>query len=523
MPSRRHTVPSVLETDEPSPGRLRLLLVVMCLALGLVVGANSSLSVAQPDIAAALGASQTQLTWVINAYALAFAALLLPAGIAADRYGRRTLMAAGLALFGVFSLVAGYAGSPNLLIAERVLAGAGATFVMPATLSVLVDTYPEQRREFAVSVWAGVTGAGALLGVLLSGVLLHLFWWGSIEVVYGVAGLVLIPLIVMVVPNTRNAELSLDARGGALAAVGLAGIVYGVIEGPDRGWGAPLTLAGLVAGGVALALFVLAELRSSDPMLDVRLFGSRGLSAGSLLVLLLSLAVFGFFLLGPQFLQFVGGYDTLGAALRLLPFAVGIGPGSALSPGLTARFGARWTGSFGAGTMGAGLAIFAVTARLDYWHFAIALVVTAFGMGVALTSGTTLILAGLPADRRTLSSAVNDVTREVGSAIGAAVLGSLLVTLYGNRIAPALAGLPGPVADAARNGIGATLGAAGQAGPRGPQLVAAAQDSFTHGYQGAMLVGAALLLATAILIGLLAPARLGREQAAQPAMERAAA
>ena len=487
----------------------------MCASLGLVVGANSSLSVAQPDIAAAIGATQTQLTWVINAYALAFAALLLPAGIAADKYGRRLAMVGGLGVFAAASIASGFVTEPHPLIGWRVVAGLGATFVMPATLSVLVDTYPEERRAFAVSVWAGVTGAGALLGVLLSGVLLHSFWWGSIQVVYGVAAVALLPAVARLVPNARDTALSLDLRGGTLAALGLAGLVYGVIQGPDQGWTAPLTLTGLGIGVLGLAAFVVAERRSPAPMLDVALFRHRGLAAGSLLVLLLSLAVFGFFLLGPQFLQFVDGYDPLGAAVRLLPFAVGIAPGSQLSPRLTARYGARWTGSVGAATMAAGLLVFAVTATQSYWCFALGLVITAFGMGVALTAGTTLILQGLPADRRTLSSAVNDVTREVGSAIGAAVLGSLLVSLYGHRIAPALHGLPPAAAEAARRGIGGALGVALSAGPHGDRLVAAAQDSFTRGYQGAMLAGAAVLLMTAVLIGFLAPATAGRHRASR--------
>jgi len=493
----------------PGPGpeqrRLRRLLGLMCVALALVVGATSSLSVAQPDIGRALGASQTQLTWVINSYALAFAALLLPAGIAADRYGRRPALAIGLVVFGAASLASGWAGGPSALIALRVVAGLGATLVMPATLSVLVDAFPAHRRSAAVATWAGVTGAGALVGVLLSGLLLHWFWWGSIQVAYGAAGLALVPLVLALVPATRNPDLRLDPPGAVLSAVGLAGVVYGVIEGPDRGWTSPSTLAALAVGVVALAGFVAVELTRSDPMLDVRLFRSRGLATGSLLVLLLSLAVFGFFLIGPQYLQVIRGSGTLGAAVRLLPFALGIGPTSQLSPRLTARFGARWTGSVGAGTMGAGLSLFALTANGPYWHFAVAIVVTAAGMGLALTAGTALIIDGLPADRRTLSSAVNDVTREVGGALGAAALGSLLVTAYHRHIAHALLGLPPSTAEAARTGIAGALAAAPGAGPHANTLAAAAKSAFTAGYRDAMLLGAAVLLLTAVITGLLAP------------------
>lgn len=501
LPAGRPSMP------ELGRGQLRVLLVLMATALALVVGAASSLAVAQPDVGLALGATQTQLTWVVNGYALAFAALLLPAGIATDKYGRRVALVVGLLVFGAASIASGWAGDATGLIVLRLVAGIGATLVMPATLSVLVDAFPQERRAFAVAVWAGVTGAGALLGVLLAGILLHYFWWGSIQVAYGVAAFVLVPIVALVVANHRNAALSLDPRGAVLAAVGLGALVYGVIQGPDQGWTDRLTLAGLVAGGVLLTLFVVAELRAEHPMLDVRLFRSRGLTAGSLLVLLLSLAVFGFFLLGPQFLQVVRGYDSLGAALRLLPFALGIGPASQLSPMLTAKLGARWTGSLGAGTMAAGLALFAWSAQRDYWQFAVALVVTAAGMGLALTAGTGLIIDGLPADRRTLASAVNDVTREVGGALGAAVMGSVLVSLYQDRVAGALTHLPGPLAEQAREGITGALLAGQHLGPQAPALIAAARDSFTHGFQGAMVLGAGVLLVTAVVTGLLAPGR----------------
>lgn len=491
--------------ESDAPVNLRALLVLMCLALALIIGATSSLTVALPPIAAAIGASQTDLTWIINAYVLAFAALLLPAGIATDKYGRRTALMIGLSVFGVASLTSGFATSPEVLIALRIVAGAGATLVMPATLSVLVDSFPDDRRDAAIATWAGVSGAGALVGVMLAGVLVEFFWWGSIQVVYGIAGLLLIPPVLRLVPNLRNRALRLDPPGSVLAVIGLAGIVYGVIEGPEKGWSDPVTVTALVVGALGLLAFIAVELRVREPMLDVRLFRSRGLSAGSLLVLLLSVGAFGFFLLAPQFFQLVKGYGTLQTSLAILPFAVGIAPASQLSPRLAARFGSRWTGSVGVGTMAAGSLLFAVVAEQAYWQFGVTIVVFAFGMGLALTAGTTLIIAGLPADRRTLSAAVNDVTREVGAALGAALAGSILVSLYANELEPALSGIQPDLADAAREGAGQALAAAGPAGAGA--LVRAAQDSFTNGYQGAMMVGAAVMLGTAVLIGLLAPSK----------------
>ena len=477
----------------------------MCVALGVVVAANASLSVAQPDIARDLGASQTELTWVVNGYALTFAALLLPAGIAADKYGRRTALLLGLLVFGTASLTSGWAGDPTTLILLRALAGVGATFVMPATLSVLVDTFPPDRRPFAVAVWSGVAGAGALLGILLTGLLLNVFWWGSVQVVYGVASLVLIAPIAWVVRNTRDPSLPLDVPGGVCAALGVGGLVYGVIEGPDQGWYAATTLTGLIGGVMALVVFVVVELRSPDPMLDVRVFRSRGLTAGSLLVMLMCVALFGFFLIGPQFLQYINGYDTLEAALRMLPFALGIFPGSQLSPTLVARLGARWVSTVGAGCMGAGLLVLGEAADHGYPMYAAGLVVTAFGMGLALAAGTTLIIDGLPADRRTLSSAVNDVTREIGAAIGAAVFGSLLLTVYRDHVEPSLGGMPPEAADDARDGMGGALAVAPGTWPSSSALVPAADIGFTEGFQTSMQVGAGILFTTALLCAVLAP------------------
>lgn len=489
---------------------LAVLLALMCAALALVIGANSSLSVALPDLAADLGATQTQLSYVVNVYALVFAALLLPIGIAADKYGRRGFLVAGLALFGAASLASAYVGSVEAVIALRGVAGLGAAAVMPATLSVLVDAFPPERRTFAVSVWAGVSGAGAMLGVLLSGVMLELFWWGSVQVAYGVVAAVIAVAAVSVVPPSRNPALSLDAVGSVLALVGLFGLVLGVIEGPERGWSSPLTATALAVGVAGLAAFVGWEATTRDPMLDVRLFRDPGLAAGSVLVFLQFFAAFGFFFLAPQFLQFVQGHDALGAALRLLPLALGIGPASNLGPQLLARFGSRWVGAFGMGQMATAFVLFAQLGDGAYWRFAVTLVVFGFGFGLAITPGTQLIIDGLPADRRTLSAAVNDVTREVGGALGGAVAASVLVAVYGAELVTT--GLPAPAAGAAEDGVAAALGIAEQLGPQGAALVASATQSFTSGYSAALLVGAAVLLVGAVVGGLLAPAHEAAEQ-----------
>lgn len=506
------SLPPALEDCAMSPRRpsLLALLVLMCAALALVIGANSSLSVALPDVAADLGASQTELSYVVNAYALVFAALLLPVGLAADRYGRRPFLVAGLLLFGGASLASAFAPDPTTLILLRGLAGVGAAAVMPATLSVLVDAYPPDRRAFAVSIWAGVSGAGAMLGVLLSGLLLEAFWWGSVQLAYGVAAVVVAAAAARVVAPSRNPSLAVDLRGGLLALVGLTGLVLGLLEGPERGWTAPVTLAALALGAAGLAAFVGHELETAEPMLDVRLFRSRGLSAGSALVFLQFFAAFGFFFLAPQFLQFVQGHDALGAALRLLPLVAGIAPASILGPRLLDRYGSRVLGSAGMAVMAVAFVLLAVVGDGPFWQFAAALAVLGLGFGTAITPGTQLIIDGLPADRRTLSAAVNDVTREVGGALGGAVAASVLVAVYGRDLVTT--GLPPEAAEQAEEGVAAAVGIAQQLGPQGAALAASAREAFTSGYQTAVLAAAGALALGAVVAAVVAPGR--REEAA---------
>lgn len=480
-----------------------MLLVVMCVALALVIGAGSSLSLALPEIAAETGATQTELTWVVNSYMLVFAALLLPVGIAADRFGRRPALLMGLTLFALASVASGLVEEPSTLIALRGLAGVGAAAVMPATLSVLVDAYPEERRSAAVSIWAGVSGAGALLGIVIAGVLLDSFWWGSVQVVFGIAAGLVVLACAVVVPASRNPDLSLDLLGGALSLVGLAGVVFGVIEGPERGWTSTPVLTGLAVGGVTLVLFVVHELRSPDPMLDVRLFRSRLLSAGSILVFLQFFAAFGFFFLGPQWLQYVQGLGPLEASLWLTPLALGIGPASALGPRLLDRLGPGIVAAWGMTQMAIAFLGFAWQGdgERSLVVFAVTLVVLGFGFGLAITPGTTLIIGGLPEDRRTLAAAVNDVTREVGGALGGAVAASVLLAVYADELVAGLRGaqVPAEAVGVAEDGVAGALGAAEGLGPQGARLAQEALDAFSAGYSGALVVAAGTLALGAVV------------------------
>lgn len=501
--------------DEAAARVLRRLLLVLCAALALVVAGNSALAIALPDIASDLSADQGELTWIIDAYALTFAALLLPAGIAADRVGRRTMLLAGLSIFGLAGAASAFAADTGWLIGLRALAGAGAAATFPVTLSALVDAYPEERRGFAVAVWSGVSAAGAVLGTLVAGALLEVWGWGSVQLAFGVGAIVLLPAVAVLVEQNSNPSLSLDPLGALWAVIALTGFVYGVIEAPQRGWTDWVTLSALAVGILGLVVFVMHELRSRAPSLDVRLFRNRGLASGSLLVSLQFFASLGLFVLAPQYLQVVRDYSPLQAAAALLVIPVGVGAGTALAPPLLARVGARVPGAVGLAAMSGGFAVLALvladadasTALLRWWLPALGLLAFGFGFGLAITPGTVLIIDGLPEDRRSVASAVNDITREVGGVLGIAVLSSVLISAYRDDISPSLVGLPAELQVPALGGAAAAIGAAAGLGPDGVALADAARDAFAAGLSSALWLGASVLAATAVLCAALAPGR----------------
>ncbi|MDA0179784.1 MFS transporter [Solirubrobacter phytolaccae] len=495
-----------MQTKDRGGEHLTALLVVMCLALALVVGATSSLAIALPDLAADLGATQTQLTWILNAYSIVFAAVLLPVGLAADRYGRRPALVIGLTVFGGASLASALADDATLVAVLRAVAGLGAAGVFPATLSVLIDAFPPERRARAVSVWAGVTGAAATLGTFIGGGMLEISGWAGIQVVFGVLALALVPGVLRFVGPSGDRTIRIDPVGGALAVVGLGALVFGVIRAGDASLSDAQALAGIVVGLVALGGFLAWELAADEPMLDVRLFRNGGLAAGSLLLTLQFFAAFGFFLLTPQYLQVVQGYSAIETALCFLPLPIGVAFVTPFVPRLMSAFGARWVGAIGMAVFAAAFVVFVlVTPDAGFWGFAVGLVLLGAGSGLALTPGTTLVVSGLPADRRTVSSAVNDLTREVGGALGGAVLGAVLIAAYQSDLAGALRGLPARVADQASAGIAGAGSAAGQLGPAGPDLLAAARDAYIGGFHVALLVGAVAGLLGAVACALLAP------------------
>ena len=482
------------------PGRSRpvnntAVTAVVCLALAAVTAAMASLNVALPDLARDTQATQTQHEWIIDAYSLVFAALLLPAGALGDRFGRRRALIAGLVVFGTGSALAMMASSPDELIFLRGLIGLGAALVMPATLSTITGTFPAAERTRAVSVWAAVAGGSALLGLLCSGLLLEEFSWRSAFAVNVVLAAVAIAGTFGFVPESSHPDApALDKGGALLAMAGLTALVFSIIEAPEAGWAAARTLGGIGVGLAGLALFAAWELRAAHPMLDVRHFRNWRLSAGSLSIFIQFFAFFGFTFVALQYLQGVRGDSPLAAALSVLPLVAAMMPTAKFTPKLTARFGARNVCVTGLVLVAAGLVIISrVATGSPYWLLLAGLIPLGVGMGAAMTPATAAITEGLPAAQQGVGSALNDLSREVGGALGIAVIGSIVTAVYRNNLH--LPGAPAGLAEKARGSFALAIHAGGP-------VRASAGTAFVDGIHAGLLyaAGAALLAAVSVAV-----------------------
>ena len=482
---------------------------VMCLALMMVVGAVAGLNVALPEIARDTGASQTQLQWIVTAYALAFAALLLPAGAIGDRIGRKPVLAAGLALFGLSSVAAVFLNSPGELIALRGAMGVGAAMIMPVTLSVITTIFPPEERGKAVGTWVGVAAGGGVLGLLASGVLLEWLPWQSIFVLNAVLATVALAGTLAIVPATRETRPPrLDLVGTLLSAVALAAVVFGITEGPERGWGELTTVVPMAFGALGIAAFVLWELRRREPMLDPRHFARRGFAAGTLSMTVQFFAAFGFLFLALPYLQLVMGYSPLQAAGALVPMALVVIPLSRKAPAIAARFGVRVAGATGLSLMALGFIVLStLEVGSSYAHFVAGLIPFGIGMALAGAPATTAIVASLPRSKQGVASAVNDVSRELGGALGIAVLGSVMNGIYRAELTGSTGSLPADVGEQAQGSLAAAEQIGEQLGPHGDQLVAQAQMAFLHGVTHGLIVGSVVLLLGALFVAVRAPGR----------------
>jgi EmrB/QacA subfamily drug resistance transporter len=451
---------------------------------------------------------------------------LLLSGAIGDRVGRRPVLLAGLAVFSVAAAVAPLAHSPGALIAVRAIMGLGAAAIMPSTLAIVTNVFPPEERDRAVAIWAGVAGASALLGLLVSGALLEAFSWNSVFAFSGVLGLFALVAAFALAPNSTADKAPLDIVGGTLSVFALSTLVYGIIEGPERGWSDPLTLTAFALAVALLGAFVAWELRREQPLLDPRLFRLRGFGAGSASITVQFFAFFGFVFVILQYLQFVLGYSPLKAGLALAPTAVVMMGLSPRVPRLLERYGPARVAPPGLLLMAGGFAVFSTAGvGSGYVRLLIGLLLLGTGLALATTPATTAIVASLPQSKQGVASAVNDASREVGGALGIAVLGSALTGRYKAGVSTAAAHLPAQVAHDAKEALPAALAIAHRLGPSGHQLAARAQTAFVDGLGLAMIIAAVAVALVAAFVFWRAPSEVvaaGENEVSAPTSDRRA-
>ena len=492
---------------EPHPRRW-LILYILCLSLTMVVISMSSLNVALPSIQRELGASGSDLQWIVDAYVLVFAGLLLPFGALGDRWGRKRVLLVGMTLFGTLSALAAFSTSPAQIIVYRAGLGVAAALVMPATLSIATVIFPRSERPKAVAIWAAFAGAGGAIGPPISGILLNFFWWGSVFLVAVPVACVVLAGTLWIVPESQDDERRPLDVVGALTSIGALGsLLFAVIEGPELGWGSLPVLGMFVASAALVWGFVRWERRVRHPMLDPVFFGNRLFSLGAVTITLVFFGMVGMFFVLTQYFQFAQGHTPLDAGFRNVPLAATMMILAPRCPAIAQRIGARATMSGGLLLTAAGFGIMAaLTPASPYWIMVIALVTTATGLSLFMPPSTHIIVTSLPRHKAGVGSAVNDTTREVGAAIGIAVLGTLLTVGYRSGMRSRVDDLPETAAGAVSDSIGAALRVARDLpAERAAALTESAVDAFNRGMTLAMGVSAALLALTAAATYLLFP------------------
>jgi len=513
-------VGSVADPVDDADPRRWAVLAVMCMAL-LVVGIDGTIvNVALPSLVREISASSTELQWIVDAYTIVFASFLLIAGNTGDRLGRKRCLVLGLIIFVAGSLFCSMVGTPGPLILLRGVQGFGAAFIMPATLSILTNVFPNpSERARAIALWAGVSGLGVAIGPLVGGYLLEHFWWGSIFLVNVPIVAITIVAVMLVVPESRDAHApGLDLVGTVLSTLGLITLLYGIIEGPTRGWSDTLVIGCFVIAVVLLTSFVFWERRSDHPILDVTFFANPRFSAASIAITLVFFAMFGSLFFVSQYLQFVLGYTALESGVRLLPVAFTLMVAAPLSAKLVSIFGTKRVVASGLLLVAVALLIFSrVTTTSGYGLVALVLVTIGAGMGLAMAPATESIMGSLPPEKAGVGSAMNDTTREIGGALGVAIMGSITNAVYAGQITsnPNFAALREASAEAAqavKDSVGAASIVASELPAQiGAAITTAANEAFVHAMDRTVIVGAVVAVLGAAVAYFYLPAHAHNE------------
>ena len=487
------------------------ILITLCLAALIINIDVTIVNVALPSLVRELGATTTKLQWVVDAYTLVFAALILAAGSISDRVGRKGILLAGLGVFALGSVAGSLANTPNELIAARALMGIGAAGIFPATLSLIANVFTERaERAKAIGLWGATTGVGVAAGPIVGGWLLEHFWWGSVFLFMVPIAAVVAALVAWSVPTSRDPNVRpIDMPGLVLSSVGMGTLILAIIQAPDWGWGSAPTLGTLGAGLLVIAAFVTVERRTEQPMMDVSLFRNPRFTAASGSITIGFFVLAGFSFLMTQYFQFIKGYTPFGTGVRLLPVATSIAVAAVLGTRLAVRVGNNVV--VGAGLAlwgGAVLWIATVNASTSYSVIVAQMLMGGGGLGLITAPATEAIMGAVPTNKAGVGSAVNDATRLFGAALGVAVIGSVAASLYGDRLASSLPhGLPVQAAAAAKGSVGGALVAAKSMGAAGQALATSAVGAFEHSLSGALHVAGAVALLGAAMAALLLPAR----------------
>jgi EmrB/QacA subfamily drug resistance transporter len=505
-------------------GHRGVALAVLCLAAFTINLDTTIVNIALPSLMRQLDASTRELQWVVDAYTLTFAALVLAAGSLGDRYGRKGALLAGLAVFGCASAVGGLVDSSGALIAVRAVMGVGAALIFPATLAIISNVFTERgERARAIGLWGAMTGLGVALGPISGGWLLEHFWWGSVFVAMAPVAAVTFVGGVLFVPSSRDpATPPLDVVGLVLSTLAIGTLVYTIIEAPERGWTGTATLAGFALAAVAVAVFVAWELGRPQPMMDVSLFRNLRFSAASGSIMVIFFALAGFVFLITQYFQFLKGYAPLSTGVRILPVATCIAIGSLVGVRLAVGVGNKAVIATGLFLVGVSFAwVSTASTATPYAEIVGQMVLAGLGMGLVTAPATEAIMGVVPKEKAGIGSAVNDATRELGATLGVAIIGSVYASLYASGIQDAAGTLPAPALDGARESIGAALAISTQLGPAGQPLLQASQTAFFDGFQLGCLVAAGVLITGAAFAARYLPSRPTPTTQPQPDTQRA--
>lgn len=499
-----------------------LILGVLCLAVFTILVDTNIVNVALPTLVSELDATTRDLLWIVDAYNLTFAAFVLAAGSLADRYGRKRALIVGLAVFGAGTTVGAFLGSSGQLTIARGVMGVGAAIIFPTTLSIITNVFPDRKdRAKAIGIWGATTGLAVAFSPIVGGFLLEHFWWGSVFLAMTPLALFGLLMTLWLVPESRDPSTpALDKTGLVLSTAALGLLVYTIIEAPERGWSAPVTLIGFALAFATLALFARHEKRHHEPMLDVSLFANLRFSAASGSVTVAFFALFGFIFLVTQYMQFLRGYSPLETGVRLIPVALSVGATSIIGTNLAVRFGNRLVIGVGLALLSIGyLWVSALSIATSYAEIVGQMIVLGAGMGLTAAPATEAIMSVVPPEKAGVGSAVNDATRELGGTLGVAVLGSVFATIYTGVLSDSTVStsLSANALHAAEGGIGSAQAVAAQLPPDiGTQLRAAASQGYFDGFRAATIVAAAVAAAGCLFALCFLPSRAVPQRAADP-------